>query len=121
MLPPVTCLAAGADNNYPSRPVRLVVPFAPGGGLDILARLLGQKFTDSMRQTVIIDNRTGAGGNIGAEIVAKAAPDGHTLLLTSTSLAVNPSFLSLCEARLRRTQGFHADLAHCIGAAGPSS
>lgn len=90
---PATCFAAGGDT-YPARPVRLVVPFAPGGGLDILARLLGQKFTDSMRQTAIVDNRTGAGGNIGAEIVAKAAPDGHTLLLTSTSLAVNASLNS---------------------------
>ncbi|MDB5927853.1 MAG: hypothetical protein JWN13_6789 [Betaproteobacteria bacterium] len=90
---PATCFAAGGDT-YPARPVRLVVPFAPGGGLDILARLLGQKFTDSMRQTAIVDNRTGAGGNIGAEIVAKAAPDGHTLLLTSTSLAVNASLYS---------------------------
>ena len=83
-----TCVAADA---YPTRPVRIVVPFAPGGGLDILARLLGQKLGDSLKQTIVIDNRTGAGGNIGAEIVAKAGPDGHTLLLTSTSLAVNAS------------------------------
>jgi tripartite-type tricarboxylate transporter receptor subunit TctC len=82
--------ALGAET-WPSRPVRIVVPFAPGGGLDILARLLGQKFGESLKQTIVIDNRTGAGGNIGAEIVARAAPDGHTLLLTSTSLAVNAS------------------------------
>lgn len=75
--------------DYPVRPLRMVVPFAPGGGLDILARLLGQKYTEAMGQQTIIDNRTGAGGNIGADIVAKAGPDGYTLLLTSTSLAVN--------------------------------
>jgi tripartite-type tricarboxylate transporter receptor subunit TctC len=90
---PAMCFAAGAES-YPARPIRVVVPFAPGGGLDILARLLGQKFTEGMRQPTIIDNRTGAGGNIGADIVAKAAPDGYTVLLTSTSLAVNASLYS---------------------------
>ncbi len=75
--------------HYPQRPIRMVVPFAPGGGLDILGRLLAHKYTVSMGHQVIVDNRTGAGGNIGAEIVAKAAPDGHTVLLSSTSLAVN--------------------------------
>jgi tripartite-type tricarboxylate transporter receptor subunit TctC len=88
----IACAASAcviAAETWPTRPVRIVVPFAPGGGLDILARLLGQKFGESLKQTIVIDNRTGAGGNIGAEIVAKAAADGHTLLLTSTSLAVN--------------------------------
>lgn len=96
--------AAGAADagNYPARPVRMVVPFAPGGGLDILARLLAQQFGDSMRQTIIVDNRTGAGGNIGAEIVAKAPSDGHTLLLTSTSLAVNASLYSKLGYDARR-------------------
>ena len=101
LLLPAACWAA-ATHAYPVRPVRLVVPFAPGGGLDILARLLAQKFTESMRQTIIVDNRTGAGGNIGAEIVAKAAPDGHTLLLTSTSLAVNPSLYAKLGFDARR-------------------
>jgi tripartite-type tricarboxylate transporter receptor subunit TctC len=83
--------AAASAQSYPTKPIRVVVPFAPGGGLDILARLLGQKFHESTAQTAIIDNRTGAGGNIGADIVAKAPPDGYTVLLTSTSLAVNAS------------------------------
>lgn len=80
---------SAAAEVYPERPIRMVVPFAPGGGLDILARLLGQNYQETMGQATVVDNRTGAGGNIGADIVAKAAPDGYTVLLTSTSLAVN--------------------------------
>ncbi len=76
---------------YPGKPIRIVVPFAPGGGADIIARILGQKMTDSWGQQVVVDNRAGASGNIGAEIVAKAAPDGHTLLMASSALAINPS------------------------------
>jgi tripartite-type tricarboxylate transporter receptor subunit TctC len=98
----VVAPAAHAAETYPTRPVRIVVPFAPGGGLDILARLLGQKLGASLKQTIVVDNRTGAGGNIGAEIVAKAAPDGHTLLLTSTSLAVNASLYSKLSYDPRR-------------------
>ena len=94
--------AATCAEVYPTKPVRMVVPFAPGGGLDITARLLGQKLGESLKQTVIIDNRTGAGGNIGAEIVAKAAPDGHTLLYTSASLAVNASLYPKLQYDTRR-------------------
>ncbi len=66
---------------YPSKPIRLIVPFPPGGGNDILARTVGQKLTDSTRQQIVIDNRGGAGGNIGAETAAHAVPDGYTLFL----------------------------------------
>ncbi len=65
---------------YPSKPIRLVVPFPPGGSLDVVARAIGQKLTDAWGQPVIIDNRPGAGGNIGADLVAKASPDGYTIL-----------------------------------------
>jgi len=75
--------------DYPSRPVRMVVPFAPGGGTDISARILGEGLTQSLGQTVVIDNRPGAGSVLGCEIVAHAAPDGYTLLLGNISMAFN--------------------------------
>lgn len=76
---------------WPAKPVRIVVPFAPGGGLDVQARLFGKRFFETMAQSFVVDNRTGAGGLIGAEAVAKAAPDGYTILFSSASLAVNAS------------------------------
>jgi tripartite-type tricarboxylate transporter receptor subunit TctC len=76
---------------WPSKTVRIVVPFAPGGGTDIQGRLLGKKFTESMGQTFVLDNRAGAAGLIGAEIVAKSPPDGYNILFTTASLAVNVS------------------------------
>lgn len=85
----------GKAQTYPSKPIRLIVPFAPGGGTDILARLIGHKLTESMGQQVIVDNRAGAGGNIGAELAAKAARDGHTILMVSASYAVNATLYKL--------------------------
>ncbi len=76
---------------WPTKPVRLVVPFAPGGSTDVVARMLGQKLTDAWGQSVVVDNRAGAGGNLGADVVAKSAPDGHTLLFASGSITINPS------------------------------
>src|ERR1043165_4300937 len=79
----VTLLAAvaggAAAQSYPNRPVRLVVPFPPGAASDFLARVLGQKLTESWGQQVVVDNRPGAGGLIGGTVVAKSAPDGYTL------------------------------------------
>jgi len=76
---------------YPSKPVRLIVPFAPGGSNDIMARLTAQKLTEAFGQQVIVDNRAGASGIVGTDIAAKAPPDGYTVLMMSLTLAVNPS------------------------------
>lgn len=84
--------AAHAADNWPTKPVRIVVPFGAGGGTDIQARLLSKKFYESMGQTFVVDNRPGAGGLIGAEIVAKQSPpDGYNVLFTTASLSVNVS------------------------------
>jgi tripartite-type tricarboxylate transporter receptor subunit TctC len=83
--------SASKGQAWPAHPVRMVVPFAPGGPADIAARLLAQKLTESFGQQIIIDNRGGAGGNIGTAAVAKSAPDGYTVLLTTSALAVNVS------------------------------
>jgi tripartite-type tricarboxylate transporter receptor subunit TctC len=79
-----------AQEPWPSKPVHLVVPFAPGGSTDVIGRMLAQKLAESWGQSVIIDNRPGAGGNVGADIVAKSAADGYTLLLASGSITINP-------------------------------
>ena len=84
----VLCLGyggAGAQQPYPSKPVRIIVPLAPGGPTDILARTMGQKLTESMKQPFVVDNRTGAGGTIGIDIAAKAPPDGYNLLLVAAA------------------------------------
>lgn len=88
-----TILAAfntAAQNTYPTRPIRFIVPASPGGGTDFTARTIGQKLSELIGQTVIVDNRGGAAGNIGVEIASKASPDGYTLVMPISSFSINP-------------------------------
>jgi tripartite-type tricarboxylate transporter receptor subunit TctC len=84
-------VAQGAAPAYPVKPIRLIVPLAAGGPSDTMARTLAQKLTEVTKQNVIVDNRPGASGIIGTELVAKSPPDGYTILLVSTAIAINPS------------------------------
>src|SRR5471030_1946314 len=80
---------------YPDKAIRFIAPYAPGGATDLLTRTLAQKLTEYIGQTVVADNRPGAGGNVGADIAAKSAPDGYTIFMGQTSnLAVNPTLYS---------------------------
>jgi len=92
-------LAAAA---YPVRPVRVIVPLAPGGGSDIVARIAAAALGEAWGQTIVVDNRPGAGSVVGTSIAAKAAPDGHTLLVSSSSLAISPALYKDLPYDLRR-------------------
>ena len=91
LLSAVTLGVSGAAQaqSWPDKTVRVIVPFGPGGGTDIQGRLLGQKFYESLKQTFVVDNRSGAAGLIGAELAVKSPPDGYTVLFTTASLSVN--------------------------------
>ena len=84
----LAALPAAAQEQWPSRPVRLVVPYAPGGGTDVVARVLAQTMSNQLPHAVVVENRTGAGGGIGAEAVARSAPDAHTFLFTNNGYSV---------------------------------
>ena len=97
LLPFAFCLGidAAEAQQYPVKPIRFVAPFAPGGGTDFIARVAAQKLTEAVKQQVIVENRPGAGGTLGAEVGAKAAPDGYTFTVIAGSYAVNPSLYKL--------------------------
>jgi tripartite-type tricarboxylate transporter receptor subunit TctC len=87
--------AAHAQQPWPAKPIRFVAPFAPGGGTDFIGRVAAQKLTEAVKQQVIVENRPGAGGTLGAEIGAKAAPDGYTFTVVAGSYSVNPAIYKL--------------------------
>lgn len=93
----LACAASGAmaQERYPVRAARLIVPFAPGGGADISARVIAAKLTERLGQQFVVENRPGAGGNVGTELAHRAAPDGYTLVLVSSSYGANPSLYKL--------------------------
>src|SRR5262245_48703819 len=84
--------APGAEKNYPTNSIRLVIPYAAGGGPDVVGRILAEKMSPSLGQNIVIDNRGGAGGMVGTNIVAKAAPNGYTLLLQAAGYVSYPFF-----------------------------
>ncbi len=90
-LAPVAVSASGAQASYPDRSISWVVPFPPGGAMDAIARVLGETMSKELGQSVVIENKAGAGGNIGAGQVAKAAPDGYTIMIAANGMAVNPA------------------------------
>ena len=88
----LACAPAFASAQYPTKPVRLVVAFPPGGSTDLAARALGDKLSQALGQPIVVENKAGASGNIGAEFVARSAPDGYTLFMAATSFATSPAF-----------------------------
>ncbi|HEY9447831.1 MAG TPA: tripartite tricarboxylate transporter substrate-binding protein, partial [Burkholderiales bacterium] len=85
--------AAQSEGAYPTKPIRLIIPFAPGGGTDVTGRAIALKLTEALGQAVVSDNRAGANGTIGADLAAKAPPDGYTISMISSSHSVNPSLM----------------------------
>ena len=106
---------APAQDAYPVRPVKIVVPFTPGTGIDILARTLGQKMGDDWKVAVVIENKPGASGNIGTEAVAKSPPDGYTLLMTASHDRAEPQPVRIDP--VRPDQGFRTGGTACGRAA----
>jgi tripartite-type tricarboxylate transporter receptor subunit TctC len=122
LLATLACAPASAQEDWPSRPLRLVVPSSPGGGTDTYARVLSQALVDQLHQQIVIDNRPGASGNIGTEIVARAAGDGYTFLVSANAaITVNPALYPSLPFDMDRdfapvTRGVSAALALIVPA-----
>ena len=99
---------SGWAQSYPSRPVRIVVGYAAGGAADILARLIGQWLSDRLGQPFVVENRPGAGSNLGAEVVIRSAPDGYTLFLAASANAINSSLYDNLSFNFTR------DISRCV-------
>jgi tripartite-type tricarboxylate transporter receptor subunit TctC len=98
-----TATAHAADSEYPNRPVRMIVPFAPGGASDFVGRIIQPALADQLKQQVVVDNRSGAGGNIGVQVAAQATPDGYTFLLGNVgTMAINPNYYTKFPVRALR-------------------
>src|SRR5438093_12559539 len=95
------CAGFASAQTYPTRPVRVIVPFAPGGSTDIVARLISPKLSEQLGQSVVVENRAGGGTTIGMDYVAKSPPDGHTLGVATLTFALNPSLMKLPYDPLR--------------------
>ena len=87
------CCSAALAQSYPAKPVRLIVPYPPGGTVDVVARVMALRLTEQMGQTFVVENRAGANGTVGSDLVSKATPDGYTLLVQASIFAANPLFL----------------------------
>src|ERR1700716_132834 len=95
----IISLSAGAQGTYPNKPIRVIVPFSPGGASDFVARLMPPRLTELLGQPIVVENKPGAAGNIGVDAAAKSAPDGYTVFLGNVgSLAINPSALQKAPA-----------------------
>lgn len=126
VLPAMACLAAQNEamaQEYPSKPIRFIIPFPASGFSDILGRVVGKQLAESVKQPVVIDNRPGASGNIGADIAAKAQPDGYTLLINAFNYVINPSVMALPFDPIRdfAPVSLIADGPAQVMAVGPSS
>ena len=116
---PALCPATAVAQDYPAKPIRIIVPFTPGGGTDLIARLMSQRFYEVFGQVATVENRPGAGGNIGAEVVVRSPPDGYTLLMSTASMAVNVTLYPKMPFDVRKdlvavTQVASAPIVLCV-------
>ena len=106
-------LGRASANGYPAKPVRVIVPLAPGGGSDIVARIVASELLNHWGQSVVVDNRPGAGSTVGTAIAAKAPADGYTLLVSSSSIAISPALYKNLDFDIRRDFSSNSQFKTC--------